>query len=118
MMLSMNVLYTALMQCSRCRTAERLQGQRWCRRCLTSYQRERRAKTRGKSGTPFRESAAAPSSCGQTAAASTIRESSTTVPAPPGDKPTAPVHPDAAVAEMLRQQVYTTALINNWPVPN
>src|SRR5690348_6959630 len=30
------------MLCSNCHTAERIRGQRWCRECLTSYQRQRR----------------------------------------------------------------------------
>jgi hypothetical protein len=33
--------------CSRCRKSERIPGQRWCRACLTAYQRERRAKSLG-----------------------------------------------------------------------
>ena len=40
------------MRCSRCRTADRLQGQRWCRSCLTAYQRERRTKTMSRSAAP------------------------------------------------------------------
>jgi hypothetical protein len=32
------------MTCSRCKDAERIPGQRWCRPCLTIYQRERRAR--------------------------------------------------------------------------
>jgi hypothetical protein len=35
------------MNCSRCAKAERILGQRWCRSCLTAYQRERRAQGRG-----------------------------------------------------------------------
>jgi hypothetical protein len=32
--------------CSRCQTAERIPGQRWCRECLTAYQRQRRHQAR------------------------------------------------------------------------
>jgi hypothetical protein len=35
------------MTCSRCHKSERIPGQRWCRACLTAYQRERRAQGRG-----------------------------------------------------------------------
>jgi hypothetical protein len=31
------------MLCSKCHTEERIPGQRWCRECLTAYQRNRRA---------------------------------------------------------------------------
>jgi hypothetical protein len=33
--------------CTRCMVLERLPGQKWCRPCMSSYQRERRAKLRG-----------------------------------------------------------------------
>src|SRR5689334_5005055 len=34
------------MLCSKCHTANRVPGQRWCRECLTEYQRQRRQRTR------------------------------------------------------------------------
>jgi hypothetical protein len=34
--------YTPPRRCSRCKMAECLRGQRWCRQCLTAYQRQRR----------------------------------------------------------------------------
>src|SRR5436190_17085692 len=38
--------------CSRCAQAPRLSGQRWCRKCLTAAQRERRATRRLDAGEP------------------------------------------------------------------
>jgi hypothetical protein len=48
--------YTPHPRCSRCYRAEPLKGQRWCRSCLTAYQRERRARMRllsATTGTPI-----------------------------------------------------------------
>jgi hypothetical protein len=39
------MLYSSQMLCSKCHTAERIPGQRWCRECLTAYQRQRRERS-------------------------------------------------------------------------
>jgi hypothetical protein len=40
------LLYWEIMTCSRCSGAEQIPGQRWCRRCLSAYAGERRARLR------------------------------------------------------------------------